>query len=376
VWHPPRSDPPRRSVVARRLVAGLGLAVLAAACVRPDAPGVAIGLFDADLIFGFSEPATVAPPPNTPVPISPPPVNPVPPIPPSGSTLEFPDRDVDDNPFADLPPVNAPADTCPEAAREAFPEEIAGLQVTAAPTEGLSRWKQAGTREVPDIGPLAITGFERRTVQDVEVIREANGAPVELTYATSQLDFFSGAVVVSRFRVITDGVTRTADSRTEIVGVDRVAVREPDAGVALESLEFLDSETGDLIASSTFTPPVLYLPLPVIPGESYQATGVDLRTGATLRHEARVVDRQRVDACGDVVDGWFVEATQVFAGGPDPAPRQYDYVVSTQFGGVLTSERIVTDGVAQGLPSVDVTFSLGQLTPDPLPDSDPAQAGG
>jgi len=350
----------------RRLLVGLALAAVATACVSRDEPGVAIGSFEADLVFGFSEPAPAAAPPNTPVPIPPAQPGTAPALAAPGGRFG-PDGDGFDNPFANLPPVNAPAVSCPPAAREAFPEEVAGVQVTVAPTEGLSRWKQAGVQQVPNIGDLEVTGFERRTVQDVEVVRQVAGQPVEVTYATSQLDFFSGAVVVSRFRVTTDGVSQTGDERTEIVGVDRTVVREPTAGVALESLEYLDPATGDLIASSSFTPPVLYLPLPVIPGETYQAAGVDLRTGATLRHEATVVERRRVDACGDVVDGWFVEANQVFAGGAATV-RQYDYVVSTQLGGLLTSERIVTEATPGGVGAADITFSLGQLQPDPLPD--------
>ncbi|HEY4410582.1 MAG TPA: hypothetical protein VGO87_11930, partial [Acidimicrobiia bacterium] len=81
--------------------------------------------------------------------------------------------------------------------------------------------------------------------------------------------------------------------------------------------------------------------------------------------------RERVDACGDVVDGWVVEATQTFSGtGQTAPPRTYRYIVATQLGGMIISEEVHTTS-AQG--ATDVTFSLGQLKPSALPPAPPAQ---
>jgi hypothetical protein len=91
-----------------------------------------------------------------------------------------------------------------------------------------------------------------------------------------------------------------------------------------------------------------------------------------LQHQAKVVKRERVDACGDVVDGWAVEATQTFSrGGQTAPPRTYRYIVAPQLGGLIISEQIHTT-TAQG--TTDVTLSLGQLQPSPLPVP-PAQPG-
>ncbi len=81
--------------------------------------------------------------------------------------------------------------------------------------------------------------------------------------------------------------------------------------------------------------------------------------------------RERVDACGEVVDGWLVQATQTFSGPAQTAPpRTYNYIVAPQLGGIIISEEVHT-ATAQG--NTDVTFSLGQLKPAPLPPAPPSQ---
>ena len=83
--------------------------------------------------------------------------------------------------------------------------------------------------------------------------------------------------------------------------------------------------------------------------------------------KAKVTRRARIDACGDVVDGWSVEGTRTFSQGTAAGtPQNYDFVVATQLGAMLISEHIKAT-TAQG--SFDGTFSLGQLDPDPLPKS-------
>jgi hypothetical protein len=84
-----------------------------------------------------------------------------------------------------------------------------------------------------------------------------------------------------------------------------------------------------------------------------------------LQNQAKVVKRDRVDACGEVVDGWAVESTQTFSGtGQTAPPRKYRYVIAPQLGGIIISEEIHTAG-PQG--NTDVTLSLGQVKPAPLP---------
>jgi hypothetical protein len=115
----------------------------------------------------------------------------------------------------------------------------------------------------------------------------------------------------------------------------------------------------------SFSPAVLYLPLDVVPGDSFNAVGIDPRSGSVLQNQAKVVKRERVDACGDVVDGWVVESTQTFSGSAQTAPpRTYRYIIAPQLGGIIVSEEIHT---ANPQGTTDVTLSLGQLKPAPLP---------
>ncbi len=358
------------SDLTRRIGVALALALTVTACVSPDDPGVSIEAFEADLVFGFEEPAPVPAPPNF-VPAAPPPApastGSVPTTRPSASltpTPTFPPAD--DKAFLSRIPPTSTRKECPPAAREAFPAEVAGLQVMTLPKVGLSRWKQSGTQTIPNIGELPIQGFENRTVTDVELLRGTPEEPLELAYRTTQPEFSDPNVVVeSGFRLKTDGTT-ARNSTAELL-IDRsVAAGEPDRGLVLESIDTLDRRTGDVLSSATYNPPVLYLPLQVFPGEEYQSVGIDPRSGATLQHTATVVGRTRVDACGDVLDGWLVEATQVFSGPGGAVTREYDYVVATQFGGLLVSERVQS---STPLGAVDVTFDLGQLEPLPLPDA-------
>lgn len=358
---------PQRPDLTKRLGAGLALALAITACVSPDDPGVRIEAFEADLVFGFEEPEAVPAPPNF-VP-APPPAAPTAAQRPSASLSPAPTfPPSNDKAFLSRIPPTSNRIPCPPAAREAFPAEVAGLQVLSLPTVGLSRWKQSGTQTLPNIGELAIQGFENRTLTDVELVRGTPEEPLEVTYRTTQPNFSNPSVVVeSGFRVRTDG-TAARDSTTELL-IDRsVAAGEPDRGVVLESIDTLDRATGDVLSSSTYSPPVLYLPLQVFPGEEYQSVGIDPRSGATLQHTATVKERVRVDACGDVVDGWMVEATQVFAGPTGSSQRQYDYIVATQLGGVLVFER--TRQELSALGSIDLSIGLAQLEPSPLPDQE------
>ncbi len=147
-----------------------------------------------------------------------------------------------------------------------------------------------------------------------------------------------------------------------------VSVGDPERGISLMKLQRVDKagNTSEL----TFSPAVLYLPLEVVPGEEFNSVGIDSRTGSVLQHQAKVVKRDRVDACGEVVDGWVVESTQTFSSGAQTAPpRTYRYIVAPQLGGLIISEEL---HINTGAGTTDVTLSLGQLNPSPLPAAPPA----
>jgi len=151
---------------------------------------------------------------------------------------------------------------------------------------------------------------------------------------------------------------------------DSVSAGDPERGISLVKLQRVDAEGNT--SEISFSPGVLYLPLEIQTGEQFTSVGIDPRTGSVLENKAKVLSRERVDACGDVVDGWAVESTQTFSGTSATAPpRTYRYIIAPQLGGIIVSEEIHTAGAAG---STDVTLSLGQLKPSPLPAS--AKPGG
>ena len=133
--------------------------------------------------------------------------------------------------------------------------------------------------------------------------------PPDLTHPTAPVPL---PVQVARYR------SRRCRSRRS---PGNVSAGDPERGISLMKLQRVDAAGNS--SELTFSPAVLYLPLEIVPGEEFNSVGIDPRTGSVLQNQAKVMKRERVDACGEVVDGWVVESTQTFSGcGPDrPAPH-------------------------------------------------------
>jgi hypothetical protein len=123
---------------------------------------------------------------------------------------------------------------------------------------------------------------------------------------------------------------------------------------------------------------LLVLPLPVVGGETFQSTAVDPRTGQTITRDSTVVGRERIDACGDLVDGWLVRSKerstfgQSVVSAPDALAVEADVasIYATQYGGVPIFESYGMNA-DQGcdICPFELKYRLGQLHPDPLPTS-------
>lgn len=370
-----------------RLAAALAVLVASAAgCVDPDPPGVGIQKLAADIVFGVKPPPPDVPPPN----LAPSPVGEgdvltfVPPALPSAGRIPPPPVVAAPRPprppSSRLPrptPLAAPKSPCPPALN-AFPAKEAGLNVEGTPTEGQYRWKRKGTQTVTNLPgiQLPVSGFEQRLVRNVQKISET-----EFTFETVQPELGGGVTTISTFKVKTAAVSRGVVAPVEPklpsppedveppVDVpspglpNSVRAGDPERGISLMKLQRVDAEGN--MAELVFSPAVLYLPLGIEPGEAFTAVGIDARTGSVLQHQARVLRRERVDACGEIVDGWAVEATQTFSGSAQTAPpRTYRYIVAPQLGGIVISEEV---HVTSPQGNTDVVFSLGQLRPSPLP---------
>jgi hypothetical protein len=384
--------------LGRRLAAAGLAAVFLAGCVERDAPGVGIQKLAADIVFGM-KPAADTPPPNldpgqagagdatTYVPD---------PATGGGSSPFGSDGDFASGPsrgsgprLPRVTPLAPPKSTCPPAALTAFPVKEAGQAVEGLPVEGQYRWKRAGTQTVATLPgvKLPISGFEQRLVRNVVKVSDT-----EYTFETVQPELGSSITTISTFKVKIGAVSRTVAPPVEPPDTTHptlpvplpsavpvtppttpelpkapvpgsVSVGDPERGISLLKLQRVDAAGNS--SELTFSPAVLYLPLDIVPGEEFNSVGIDPRSGSVLQNQAKVIKRERVDACGEVVDGWSVESTQTFSGtGQATPPRTYRYIIAPQLGGIIISEEIHTT-TPQG--TTDVTLSLGQLKPAPLP---------
>ena len=383
----------------RLLLAGLA-ALMLAGCVKQDAPGVGIQKLAADIVFGVKPPAETPPPNLQPGQAGPGDATTYVPEGPStadqsagfgGGDFSGPTGRTGPR-LPRVTPIGPPKSTCPPAALTAFPAKEAGQTVEGVPAEGQYRWKRTGTQTVATLPgvKLPIGGFEQRLVRNIVKVSDT-----EYTFETVQPELGTNVTTISTFKVKIGAVAKnvtppveppdlthptspvplpitppgTAPTLPKPPVPGNVSVGDPERGISLMKLQRVDAagNTSEL----TFSPGVLYLPLEVVPGEEFNAVGIDPRTGSVLQHQAKVVKRDRVDACGEVVDGWVVESTQTFSGpGQTAPPRTYRYIVAPQLGGMIISEEIHTSS-PQG--TTDVVLSLGQTKPSALPPAPPSQ---
>ena len=328
------------------------LALVSTACVSQGDPKVAVTKVEANLVFGVKEPEPPAKPANTDV------EGPL-------SDEAFEEQELGDITFDPDPPLGGltpppqPLGECPTAPPTAVAQAAADVNITGKPGVGLYRWQRDGTQKPAGSGPnvpgTKIDTFERRIVRNFK-----QESPTVHTYETVQPDISGKNVVITTFRVRTDALNR--DSTGAGLPVAGPRLGEPDRGVAITRIETLDAQ-GNTVSEFNPSTPVLILPLPVSTNEEYQSVGVDPRNGQTLVHRAHVLARERVDACGEVVDGWAVEAEQT-SSEPDAPVVTYRYLVAPQYGGVIISEKL--NYSAGGLDN-EFLFRLGQVEPDPLP---------
>ena len=389
----------RRSDRTAAVLVGLGLA--AGACATTGQPGVEVQALQADVVFGVElDPADqpVEAPSQVPV------TGEQRPSFDDGSVIapfrnRIPDR------FKNLA-FRTPAaqdQDCPTAPIGASPSEAAPEEVTTVPREGLYSWKRdiEVKRSVQGVDlHLHTTGFEKRIVRDVEVVGEGTDPTADggkqFTYQTVRPDGFGNALVET-FRVNTQPVERGANSNVDTQGSvenaehaaeangipadvpddvveqipnpNRVRVGEPNRGLVLTQQQFYDGN-GVAIGSFSPAPPVLLLPLPVEAGDTWTSTSTDPRTGQTMRVSGEVDERETVDACGTLLDGWRAELDVTIASADGTVQRTSKLVVSTSFGAMIIGEQSHEESTdASGAPTtVDTDYGIAQVDPDPVPE--------
>jgi len=266
----------------------------------------------------------------------------------------------------------APPD-CPPAALEEFPDAPAPLwgpeDRKAPPREGIYRWKREGVVTSTETAgrTINVSGFEQRMIRNVELISDEEtsegGNEVVFTYEMVQPAISGTDVVITTYQVKSVGTPPTRSVFNPTQGQDEITAGEPERGLVITRIEVQDRHGGRL---SVFEPAtgLLLLPLRVRPGEQWQSVAVDPRSGQRMELVGQTLAKERVDACGDIIEGWEVTSTVTSTGGGGVTSNTYEYVVAPQYGAILLYEHLRPTAAAS---ENDLVFSIGQQDPDPLP---------
>ena len=345
------------------VLAAMGIALAASSCVSAGDPGVAIENIEADLVFGIEEVPEPVVPANAGIGAVP-----------EGNLTGARELDVSRfrNPAADrLPPLRTTetvVSECPAAPPTAAADAPADVVISGPVREGVYRWKRAGTQLLPNPAggePIRqeISGFETRIIRNVQPYDDPFD-PDAYTYEMVQTLVDRPVVQVRTFLVKPASTGQLAPGGA--YAIDEPRLTEPEAGVSLLKVEEI-GEDGSTRGSFEPTNGLLLMALPVDPSEQFVASAIDPKSGQVIMQQSAVRGRGRIDACGDLVDGWRVESTQSRSDAAGDVT--YNYLIAPQYGGVPILEEISTVD-AEGVET-NLTLTLGQLDPDPLsPDGE------
>lgn len=339
----------------RRYVALVALvAVAATACVSQDPPGVKTSSVQTDITFDAAKPKVG-------------PIGPTAgqtadgafqPLYPSEFQNKVPDRFK--NVAFGLTPQQAAAD-CPVAPVGSAPANAAPENASQPPPAGQLRYKKSGTTQQTINGTKfssRVSGFEAHVIRNVHKSSDT-------AWTFDEFVPTPGGVRVLSWSVNTKPVQQGASA--PYVGQNPVRAGEPGRGIALTQLRDFDGN-GNEVGSFTPSTPVLYMPLAIEQSESFTGFGVDPKSGQSLRVDGQTIQRQTVDACGTLLDGWLVKATVSESGAGAAYTHTDEYIFSTELGGLLLS-RHVKGSVPTGAGSQDddITYSIAQTSPSPDP---------
>lgn len=338
----------------------VGATFLGTACISQDDPSLTVQAMSTDVAFGV----------EVPEPAGEPVAAPSQPLPATASDGGFeppgirPRGDLGSSDFGStpgLPPLPVtPQQECPSAPPTAAAEEPASENVLRTPTEGVHRWKREGKQTIISAAgepiEIAIGGFEKRIVRNVVETSETS-----FTFEVVRPLLNRPAVSITTYEVETEPMQYQPGG---VPVIDAPRGNEPEGGVTVQKI-VIQEEDG---TETSFNPTVglLYIGLPVVPSERFTSSAVDGRSGQSIVHDATVLGRDRIDACGDLVDGWRVQATQSRT---DAAGEvSFNYLVAPQLGGLVIREEIEQTDLEGN--TIQVIYTLGQLEPDPLPDDE------
>jgi hypothetical protein len=362
----------RLPVPAKRAFAAIGLLALAlSACVKQGAPGVSIAPLKADIVFGVKPVAPPAAPANT--------VAETP-----AATFDATAVDTFNEKVLEIPnvtpiprtPLGQAIDPCPAAALTAFPKTSADVNVKGTPAEGVYKFKRTLTVTKPGGTPATNTGFEQHVVRRV---KQTPGKTYEFSYQVIQPDNLNpGQFALTNFRVNTNpAVVQNVNRPPQTIGVvgtpgvDQVVTPPQDEpGMFVDSITKQNKDGGAVAQPFAPVRPLKYLPLDetlVKPGQTFDTVGISPNSSQVVRHQGTVLRKTRVDACGEIVEGWLMDSTQTRSDSATNGDVKYFYNVATQFGAMFIAES--TQLTLADSTKVAVDLSIADPKPQPLPDS-------
>jgi hypothetical protein len=347
----------------------------ATACVHQDAPGVGLVKFDSSAVFGI-EPADK-------------------PVVPDFEAPLVADFQIPDTPFK--PNIAAPEGPCPAAKLTAFPKTSATVRVESQPPEGVYKWKRdlvqikdATADPVKLINlPFALEGRAVRRVTKV--------GDHQFSFEMLAPDpFVPGNTIITGFEVNTNPALvaeRNVASRTiGVVNIPGTSVRVADPsdapGIFITGID-VQNEKGLRVSSFNPVQPMLIIPLEggiIRSGQTFRSVGIDELTGAAITNDGVVGRTSRIDACGEIVEGYAVTLHQTlsddiqatFGGDPEGTvidegfrqqTREVTYTFATQYGALPVAETLALGDFENDAIAALGKWELGALTPTPLPDS-------
>lgn len=350
---------PRRRMSAVSLCVALG--VVTSACVRPDAPTVGMSKVEATLVFGVTD---------IPEPVDSP-------IQQALAQVIASDGDAvaeEEQAFEFKKPAIPKFGTSTSKAKEACPEAPITAAPLVAPQPRISGDPRPGTSKFLVQGFITPVVFDEPMRQDFTLffprsIRNFTRTS-EHRYSFEEVQDRDDRIVVTTYEVNNAPVTANPSDGVGVVATPGAG--EPERGIVITKIEVVDEKTGQPVSEGSFDaagPGLLVLPLPATAGEKFVSAAVDAKTGQVLRNEGTVTERRRVDACGDLVDGWGVEYTHRGFSEFGAEEFKSTKIFATQYGGVLIYEEFELTAEDCGPPCpLKFTAKLAQLEPTPPSD--------
>ena len=348
-----------RQLRSRTLILAVVVGALGA-CANGGTPGIRVEALQADIVFGVEQPEDAA-------------ITPVdaPALDDGAQTinpsLDIPFRNRIPDRFRNIDatvPGDAVLGACPPAPSGAAPRAKAERNASGPPAAGVYRYQLSGTRSFTVNGnevTSPVSGFEPRIVRNVE-----SSGPTQWTF--DMLEPLADGTRSMTWAVNTAATQRSTS--VPYVGQNPVRAGEPGNGIALEAITDHDSN-GNTSGSFDAIPSLLFLPLPVLPGEEYRSAAVD-RQGQSMQLDAQVQRTQTVDACGELADGWLVAVTVVTAQSTLSTVTNEEWIFSTPMGGLPISRRVqgsYVDPRSGVTVTQDITYALASIDPAPIPGS-------